>query len=70
MSIPGVFTPIEYEKHLLVDGGVTDNFPIDYAKKQNPNTKTIGILLGKFKTNQKVKNILDTLMVSYEILLR
>lgn len=70
MSIPGVFAPIEYEKHLLVDGGVTDNFPIDYAKKQNPNTKTIGILLGKFKTNQKVKNILDTLMVSYEILLR
>lgn len=70
MALPGVFAPVEYENHLLVDGGVTNNFPIDYAKKQHPNSKIIGILLGKFKTHQKVSNILDTLMVSYEILLR
>ncbi len=70
MAVPGIFAPVEYEKHLLVDGGVTNNFPIDYARKQHPKAKMIGILLGKFKTNQKVNNLMDTLMVSYEILLR
>lgn len=70
MAVPGIFEPVEYEKHLLVDGGVTNNFPIDYARKQHPNAKMMGILLGKFKTNQKVKNLVDTLMISYEILFR
>lgn len=70
MAVPGIFEPVEYEKHLLVDGGVTNNFPIDYARKQHPKAKMIGILLGKFKTNQKVGNFFDALMVSYDILLR
>lgn len=41
MAVPGVFAPVEYEKHLLVDGGVTNNFPCDHAKKQHPEAKTI-----------------------------
>ncbi len=31
MAIPTVFTPVEYEETLLVDGGVLDNFPVDIA---------------------------------------
>ena len=32
MSIPTVFTPVESGDHLLVDGGLTDNLPVDVAK--------------------------------------
>lgn len=29
MSVPGLFTPIEYDGMVLIDGGVVDNVPID-----------------------------------------
>lgn len=32
ISAPGVFAPVEYEGRLLVDGGLTENLPIDVAR--------------------------------------
>ena len=32
MSVPAAFAPIRYRDHLLVDGGITDNVPIDEAR--------------------------------------
>jgi NTE family protein len=32
MSVPAAFAPIRYRNHLLVDGGITDNVPIDVAR--------------------------------------
>ncbi|HEX6834678.1 MAG TPA: patatin-like phospholipase family protein, partial [Rudaea sp.] len=33
MSVPAAFAPIRYQGHLLVDGGITDNVPIDVARE-------------------------------------
>lgn len=33
MSIPGVFSPIESRGHLLGDGGLVDNLPVDVVRK-------------------------------------
>lgn len=33
MSVPAAFAPIRYRGHLLVDGGIVDNVPIDEARK-------------------------------------
>lgn len=33
MSLPGVVPPVEMDGHLLVDGGIADNLPIDLARK-------------------------------------
>ncbi|RIL08919.1 MAG: hypothetical protein DCC75_07740 [Proteobacteria bacterium] len=33
MSIPGAFSPVEIDGRLFVDGGITDNLPIDVAIK-------------------------------------
>ena len=33
MAIPGVFTPVNYENWLLVDGGAMNNVPADVARK-------------------------------------
>ncbi|HBB03450.1 TPA: hypothetical protein DCZ39_00905 [Patescibacteria group bacterium] len=70
MSIPGIFPIVPYQKHMLMDGGVTNNFPVEYAKSMYPKHEMIGIALNKFKENQKIKNIFDNLSVSYEILIR
>lgn len=32
MSIPGVFSPVDYNGMKLVDGGIINNFPVDVAK--------------------------------------
>ena len=32
LSAPGVFAPVEREGRLLVDGGITDNVPVDIAR--------------------------------------
>lgn len=33
MAIPGVFYPGEHNKHLIIDGGVANNFPTNVAKE-------------------------------------
>lgn len=33
MAIPTIFSPVEYDSTLLVDGGVLNNFPVDIAKQ-------------------------------------
>ena len=33
MSVPGVFTPVSLEDHLLVDGGIVNNLPVDVVKQ-------------------------------------
>ena len=35
MSAPGVFTPVELDGRLLVDGGLAENLPVDVARKMN-----------------------------------
>lgn len=70
MSIPCVFPPILYKNHLLVDGGLTNNFPVDIAKKNHPRKKIIGINLNKFVENQDIKTMIDGISITYEILMR
>ncbi len=33
MAIPGIFNPVEIDGRILVDGGTTNNLPVDIAKK-------------------------------------
>lgn len=33
MAVPGVFTPVEMDGRILVDGGIVDNLPVDVAKE-------------------------------------
>ncbi|MGA9853379.1 MAG: patatin-like phospholipase family protein [Gammaproteobacteria bacterium] len=33
MSVPGVYAPVEFDNHLLVDGGLVDNLPVAVARK-------------------------------------
>ncbi len=33
MSVPGIFTPVQWDGHVLVDGGLVDNLPTDVARQ-------------------------------------
>lgn len=33
MSVPGLMTPVDYEGHKLVDGGLVDNLPVEVARE-------------------------------------
>jgi NTE family protein len=35
LSAPGIFAPVEREGRLLVDGGISDNVPVDVARAMN-----------------------------------
>lgn len=59
MAIPSVFTPIEYQGKLLVDGGLVRNFPVRYAKEMGADY-LIGVSLweGLLKKD-KINNAFD-----------
>eukprot|EP00871_Galdieria_phlegrea_P005411 jgi/Galph1/5871/GphlegSOOS_G4419.1 len=38
-SIPGIYEPVEYENHILVDGGLLDNYPLDVV---TPSHRVLG----------------------------
>lgn len=67
MAIPGIFPAVEYDGSMLVDGGVLCNFPLEYAKRDYPEQEVIGIYLGQFKKDQPVRNLMDTLLLSYAV---
>jgi NTE family protein len=35
MAIPGVFTPVEINGHLLADGGMVENIPVEVAREMD-----------------------------------
>jgi NTE family protein len=51
MAIPTIFTPVEWENKLLVDGGIINNFPADRVKEMGADI-IIGVDLG-FRPNKK-----------------
>lgn len=70
MSIPGIFPPVSFQWHTLMDGGLINNFPVDLAKKDHPSSRIIWIFLNKFIENQSTDSIINSLSLSYEILMR
>ncbi|ROS05034.1 NTE family protein [Sinobacterium caligoides] len=35
MAIPGVYSPVEFDGHVLVDGGIASNLPVEVAQAMN-----------------------------------
>ena len=45
-SVPGLFPPLAVEGHLLVDGGLVANLPIEIARVRHPNAQLIAVDVG------------------------
>jgi len=64
MAIPGVYAPVEINGQLLVDGGVTQNLPVDIVRKMGAEiiiAVDIGTPLSKRDELRSVVAILDQL---------
>ena len=62
MAIPVVFSPVEYEDKLLVDGGMVNNFPTDVCREMGADI-IIGVELVKgFKVDSKEINSLPGML--------
>ncbi|HSB92812.1 MAG TPA: patatin-like phospholipase family protein [Flavitalea sp.] len=62
MAIPAVFTPVVYNDKTLVDGGITNNFPVLEVKKMGADI-VIGVNLNKgLLKAEELKTSLDILM--------
>ena len=65
MAIPIAFQPSERDGHLLVDGGIVDNFPTDVAKKMGADI-IIGVDIRSDYFNQNelksIPNVLNQLI--------
>jgi NTE family protein len=70
MAIPGVFTPVEREGRLLIDGGVADNVPADVARSLGADV-VIAVDVGEeFARREQFDGIVGTLGRTYSILTR
>lgn len=67
--IPGVFSPVEFDEKLLVDGGIVENIPIDTVKKMGADY-VIGVDLNARKTFNKPDSILDVMINSFHFTLK
>lgn len=54
ISIPIIFTPVRYKNNIYVDGGILNNFPLNYCTPEN----TLGLYSCSIKEN-KAKNLIQ-----------
>lgn len=66
-SIPGVFQPLELGGKMYVDGGVTDNLPVDVARAKGADI-IIAVNISKNIRNPQINNLIDVIMQSISIM--
>ncbi|MGL4250232.1 MAG: patatin-like phospholipase family protein [Aeromonas sp.] len=56
MSIPGALKPVEWEGHILADGGSVNNMPVDVAKSMGADVVIAVDIGAKLRTRQSLKS--------------
>lgn len=59
MSVPGIFAPVKVGSHLLVDGGITNNTPIDVVRKMGADIVIISDIHDERAHRDKLKSFVD-----------
>jgi len=66
-SIPGIFQPLEIGGRIYVDGGVTDNLPVDVARANGADI-IIAVNISKNIRNPQINTLIDVIMQSINIM--
>ena len=64
--LPGIYTPVEHQDHLLVDGGIVENVPVSLLKHKTVDA-IIGVDLLSSQGLDSPDNIIDILVNAYNI---
>jgi NTE family protein len=66
-SIPGIFQPVEINGRTYVDGGVTDNLPVDIARSKGADI-IIAVNIQKKIDNPQINSLIDVILQSINIM--
>ena len=65
-AIPGFLPPVESDGRLLVDGSVTNNFPIDIVREMGADVVLAVNVSAGFDAEESVSNVIDIILRSNE----
>lgn len=68
MAIPYVFSPIIHEERILVDGGLTNNVPVDLLGDNCDIKIAINIRGARSTPKDKIPNALEAIFHTYEVM--
>lgn len=69
-SIPGIFTPVEREGRLLVDGGLMDHLPVSVAREMGADYVIAVDVHPPVPPGRRPRNLFDVVIASYQIMTR
>ena len=61
MSIPAVFAPVELDGRLLVDGGMTDNIPVDVVREMGVDLAIVVDIGTPLRNRKQLATVVDVL---------
>ncbi len=67
-AIPGLFSPVEINGRLLVDGGIVDNLPVEEVRKMGANFVIASDVSKRENVNRKPENPFEMLMAATYIM--
>ena len=70
MSIPAVFAPVELDGRLLVDGGMTDNIPLDVAREMGVDIAIVVDIGTPLRSRKQLATVVDVLNQSITLMTR
>ncbi|PYC00240.1 hypothetical protein DMX04_16095 [Pseudomonas koreensis] len=70
MSIPAVFAPVELDGRLLVDGGMTDNIPLDVARDMGVDIAIVVDIGTPLRNRKQLTTVVDVLNQSITLMTR
>ena len=66
-AIPGVFSPVDYQGKLLVDGGLVDNLPVSVARQRGADL-VIAVDISENVINYNITNLIDVILQAVTIM--
>lgn len=67
-SIPGLFTPVEYQGKILIDGGAVNPLPYDLIKDKCDITIAIDVTASNYSNNKGLPATLDSVFSTFQIM--
>lgn len=67
-SVPGLFSPVEIDNHLLVDGGVVDNLPVEQVRTMGAGFVIACDVSSRTENSKRPENPFDVLLIMFNIM--
>jgi len=67
-ALPGIFEPIRYKEYLLIDGGITNNLPVEPLLSMDG--MLVGVDVNPSEQVEKIRNIFHLLVRSFLLAVR